>query len=169
MANPNAPKFSRLPGVDVHTTRGMDHMRAWNKTGTRQLDVVADGGTPASSSSFEFLEGCKQKSLKSHSQVNIRAIASAADERAAATAAVEGATAGPKGVFDMTPPYGALGVKLPADAPHKAHHHYFGWSNTMDNKSEPDGSRDAFNTYGYAQSYCDKIHNKAASINSKAA
>ena len=28
-------------------------------------------------------------------------------------------------------------------------------------------SRDAFNTYGNAQSYCDKIHNKATSINSK--
>jgi hypothetical protein len=42
------PKMSRLPGVDIHTNRGMNHMRAWNKTTTRQLDVVAKGETPSS-------------------------------------------------------------------------------------------------------------------------
>lgn len=44
----NKPKLSRLPGVDIHTNRGMDHMRAWNRTTVRQLDGVANGEMPSS-------------------------------------------------------------------------------------------------------------------------
>ena len=72
------------------------------------------------------------------------------------------------GSFDMTPPYASyLGGRPAPEPPHKAHHHYYGWGNSIDNKTEPDGSRAGFNKYGNALKYCNDIHNKASSINSK--
>ena len=111
---------------------------------------------------YDLQKGKKAHATDDHTRVNLMTLKAQRTGRGT----TNDPAAAPGGVFDMTPPYG-LGAKLPADAPHKAHHHYFGWGNTMDNTCEPDGSRAGFNTYGHAQGYCDKIHNKAAAINSK--
>ena len=75
----------------------------------------------------------------------------------------------PGNPFDLSPPDLGLTKQGPVQPPHKAHHHYFGWHNTMENREEFDGSRDSFQKYGNALKYCNDVQVKSSLISTRRA
>mmetsp|Transcript_7868 Transcript_7868/g.26127 ORF Transcript_7868/g.26127 Transcript_7868/m.26127 type:complete len:184 (-) Transcript_7868:51-602(-) len=154
------------PGVDVHTTRGAEHIKHWVQTEARRAHRAALVPNGAPTEELHTMAPKPLWALRSLTESQKRAATPARPEPPAAP--VRAAPSGAANPFDMRPPMLAstrtlAPKKLP---PHQAHHHHFGWGEPQEENIDQTGTVH-YKAYGSALGYCQSIHAQSSLINTR--